>query len=303
MASSVLWTVHSVPAGVETGTKVGMSSQVLAGIPVRNPAESADRDVQREVEQDVSGGVCRCPNDTRRFPMAGIVQSLNAEWAHVARSPLARRALMRWATANPVLAEARSVDDFVDTRSCPEWGEAALRVLAVEAPEDTMAARTLLQALLGGLVCLCSRVGRSEPDAIGELVALAWARIRTYPAHRQGSVAANVLLDVRKQFVRDRLDTGTGSGDVVTVELPPDRPTADPAPEELVCDRIVVLEALRSARDAGIVNDSALATIIRTRVGGESLVEVAADMNLSPDAMWRRRTRAEQRLRALPVAA
>src|SRR5262245_9884063 len=137
--------------------------------------------------------------------MAGLVQSLLAECAHVARSPLARRALMRWASANPVLAEARSVDDFVDTRSCPAWGEAAQRVLAAEAPNDSIAARTLLQSLLGGLVCLCGRVGRAEPDAIGELVALAWARIRTYPAHRQGAVAANVLLDVRKQYLRDRL--------------------------------------------------------------------------------------------------
>jgi hypothetical protein len=32
-------------------------------------------------------------------------------------------------------------------------------------------------------------------------------------------------------------------------------------------------------------------------------VDVAADMNLSPDAMWRRRSRAEQRLRELPLAS
>jgi hypothetical protein len=146
--------------------------------------------------------------------MAGIVQSLNAEWAHVARSPLARRALMRWASTNPVMAGARSVDDFVDTRSCPEWGAAAHRVLALEAPTDPLAARTLLQALLGGIVCLCGRVGRGDPDAIGELAALAWARIRTYPAHRNGAVAANVLMDVRKQFVQDRL----AGAAVVTVE-------------------------------------------------------------------------------------
>jgi hypothetical protein len=235
--------------------------------------------------------------------MAGIVQSLNAEWAHVARSPLARRALMRWATANPVLADARTVDDFVDTRSRPEWGAAAHRVLAAEAAIDEMAARTLLQALLGGLVCLCGRVGRGEADAIVDLVALAWARIRTYPVHRKGAVAANVLLDVRKQFVRDRLVAGTGNADVETVGLPPDRPAAGPAPEQAVCDRIVVIDTLQTASAQRMVSDSALATIIRTRVDGESLVEVAADMDMSPDAMWRRRTRAEQRLRALPLAS
>jgi hypothetical protein len=231
--------------------------------------------------------------------MAGIVQSLNAEWAHVARSPLARRALMRWASTHPVLAEARSVDDFVDTRSCPEWGAEAHRVLAAEAPADIVAARTLLQALLGGIVCLCGRVGRSDPDAIGELVALAWTRIRTYPTHRNGAVAANVLMDVRKQFVQDRL---VGGGAVATVELPLERADDVPPVEQVVCDRVMV-DTLLSARDSETVNDSALETIIRTRVGGESLVDVAADMNLSPDAMWRRRSRAEQRLRELPLAS
>jgi hypothetical protein len=232
--------------------------------------------------------------------MAGIVQSLNTEWAHVTRSPLARRALMRWAAANPVLAQARRVDDFVDTRSCPAWGEAAHRLLAAEAPVDTMATRTLLQALLGGIVCLCSRVGRGEPDAINELVALAWAQIRTYPSHRRGSVASNVLLDVRKQYLGERHGPGASSG--ATVELLPDRAADEPTPEQVVCDRVVV-DALLTARDEGMVSDSALAAIIRTRVGGESLVDVAADMNLSPDAMWRRRTRAEQRLRTLPLAS
>ena len=33
------------------------------------------------------------------------------------------------------------------------------------------------------------------------------------------------------------------------------------------------------------------------------LVEVAADMDMSADAMWRRRTRAERRLRLLPLAS
>lgn len=72
--------------------------------------------------------------------MAWIVQSLNEEWAHVASSPAARRALMRWASRNPALATAHSVDDFVDTRSRPRWGDQALRGLAAEAPGDEIAA-------------------------------------------------------------------------------------------------------------------------------------------------------------------
>ena len=64
-----------------------------------------------------------------------------------------------------------------------------------------------------------------------------------------------------------------------------------------------LFDELRSAQEQGMVSRAALATIIRTRLGGESLVDVAADMNMSADAIWRRRTRAERCLRVLPLAS
>lgn len=231
--------------------------------------------------------------------MAWIVQSLNEEWAHVASSPAARRALMRWASRNPALATAHSVDDFVDTRSRPRWGDQALRGLAAEAPGDEIAARTLLQALLGGLVRLATQVAHDDPDAVGEVVSMAWNRIRTYPSQRCGPVAGNVLLDVRKELLRTRVD-----GLAIPNDEAVSRSSVDPAqtPEEVVVEKAVI-EELFAARDRGLVSGAALATIFRTRVGGESLVEVAADMDMSADAMWRRRTRAERRLRLLPLAS
>ncbi|QYG91776.1 hypothetical protein HC251_04530 [Iamia sp. SCSIO 61187] len=231
--------------------------------------------------------------------MAWIVQSLNEEWATVASSPAARRALMRWTSRNPASATAHSVDDFVDTRTRPRWGDQALRVLAAEAPDDEIAARTLLQALLGGLVRLATQVAHDDPDAVGEVVSMAWNRIRTYPSQRCGPVAGNVLLDVRKELLRTRVDgLATPNDEAVS------RGSVDPAqtPEEVVVEKAVI-EELFAARDRGLVSGAALATIFRTRVGGESLVEVAADMDMSADAMWRRRTRAERRLRLLPLAS
>lgn len=231
--------------------------------------------------------------------MAWIVQSLNEEWATVASSPAARRALMRWTSRNPALATAHSVDDFVDTRTRPGWGDQALRVLAAEAPGDEIAARTLLQALLGGLVRLATQIAHDDPDVVGEVVSMAWNRIRTYPNQRCGPVAGNVLLDVRKELLRTRVDgLATPSDEAVS------RRSVDPAqtPEEVVVEKAVI-EELFAARDRGLVSGAALATIFRTRVGGESLVEVAADMDMSADAMWRRRTRAERRLRLLPLAS
>lgn len=113
--------------------------------------------------------------------MAPIVQSLNEEWASIADSPTARRALMRWTTAHPDLAWARSVDDLVDIRSHPTRGRDAHRTLAAEAPVDHLAARTLLQALLGGLVCLSHKVGDGDADVVDELVSMAWMRIPDLP--------------------------------------------------------------------------------------------------------------------------
>lgn len=228
--------------------------------------------------------------------MAPIVQSLNEEWAVVADSPAARRALMRWAARNPVLDRVHSVNDLVDTRARPSWGDAVHRVLASEAASDQIAARTLLQALLGGLICMSHRVGRGDPDAIDELVSLAWARICTYPTHRRGTVASNVLMDVQKQYRRAQCDE-----ELVVTTAVFDRADHAPSPERVVCAHEVVDE-LVAARDCGLISGSELATVIRTRVGGESLVALAAERGISADATWRERTRAEHRLRSLPLA-
>ncbi len=130
--------------------------------------------------------------------MAQILQSLNKEWSTIADSPAARRALMRWWAVHPVLLPAADLDDVIDLGYRPDIGPEVRRALATLAPTDHLAARTLLQELLGGLVNLAHRVGR-DADAVDDVVRLAWERIRTYPIHRPGSVSGNVLLDVRKR--------------------------------------------------------------------------------------------------------
>jgi hypothetical protein len=58
----------------------------------------------------------------------------------------------------------------------------------------------LLPALVPGLARLSSLAGNDDPSAIDEMVSLGRERIRTYPTTRRGSVAGNVLLDVRKRY-------------------------------------------------------------------------------------------------------
>jgi len=113
--------------------------------------------------------------------MAPILQELDREWAELATSPRARRALIRWPNTNPDLAGNHDLAEVLASRRDPAKSEPVLRALASLAPHDDIAARTLLQAMVPGIVRLATRAGNDDEAAIDELVSLAWERIRTYP--------------------------------------------------------------------------------------------------------------------------
>ena len=135
--------------------------------------------------------------------MERILQVLDAEWRQLATSPEGRRALIRWTTDHDVLVGLHDLNDVVACRY-EEIAYDVLLILARRSPTDEIAARTLFQMLLPGLVSLVGTVGQGDHDAQDEIVALAWERIRTYPTTRNGSVAANVVLDVRKRYLKVR---------------------------------------------------------------------------------------------------
>lgn len=225
--------------------------------------------------------------------MAQILQSLNQEWSAIADSPDARRALNRWSAAHPVFLPAADLDQVIALGYQLEAGPEVRRALATLAPTDRLAARTLLQELLGGLVNLAQRVGR-DADAVDDFVRLAWERIRTYPAHRPGSVSGNVLLDVRKRY---RFEQERAKRSRVAVH---------PAILERSAEDHVVghafFEELVAASEQSGVSSEVLGTIIRSRVGGESMADLAAEQQVSLKVLWHRRWRAEARLRELPLA-
>ena len=155
-----------------------------------------------------------------------------------------------------------------------------LRALAARCRNDPIALRTLLQALMPGLVQLACRVEQGGEDVAGELVSLAWCRLATGAYDRRpGQVAANVLLDVRKYYVPTTnaseprrtapgahlgrpAASSVGAGrtpcplDDEHVDLPLRRQGAvfvhgaewGPSPEETVDDRDVVFRLFRGRR-------------------------------------------------------
>jgi hypothetical protein len=229
--------------------------------------------------------------------MTQILDALDEEWSATARSPGSRRALMRWSNAHPEFLGLEDLDGVLARRREPGRAGAILAALARMAPSDTLAARTLLQIMLPGLICLAGRTAADDPVAIDEMISLAWERIRTYPTHRTSSVAGNILLDVRKQYRRHR--RFEAPRDLVELTVEPVDDTA--TPEDAALARLT-LDQLRAAQRDGVVSADALATIIRTRVVGERISDLAAEQNVSCERLWHRRWRAEARLRELPLA-
>ncbi len=225
--------------------------------------------------------------------MAEILRSLNREWTAIADSPSARRALARWSSTFPVLTSAPDLDSVIVLGFDPDDGPEVRRALAALAPTDDLAARTLLQGLLGGLCNLAHRVGRDD-DAVDDIIRLAWERIRTYPNSRPGSVSANVLLDVRKRYRREQDKARRRA--VLSVA------TEAPSAEDQFVSQAFVEDLVTASSTTGIPGE-VLATILRSRVGGESMADLAAEQQVTLKVLWHRRWRAEARLRDLPLAS
>ena len=217
---------------------------------------------------------------------------LDAEWRDLADSPQATAALREWQRREPALGDGGDLALLLERRRSADAAPAILLALARLAPHEPLAARTLLQALVPGLVRLAISAGYDDPSAIDELMSLAWERIRTYPVTRHGSVAANVLLDTRKQYRRHRQIEAPCS---VCLDGSTNSPSTPPADVAALGSEVV--SELAAARDEGVVDASALAVIVRTRLGGESLVDIAAEQGTTAARLAQRRWRAERRLR------
>jgi hypothetical protein len=227
--------------------------------------------------------------------MAAMSRMLDEDWARLASSQEGARALEAWRQRWPVFATCRHLGEVLVRRADPVTAQEVLRPLALMAPSDAVAARTLLQALLPGLLGLVGSAGRDDPAALEELVGLAWERIRTYPPHREGSVAGNVVLDVRKRYRRHR-----------TIEKPrsiPHETWREPSveqPDTLETAGVGGLLALAVQR--GVIDRDELEVIVRSRMFDVPLSEVAQERGVSARRLGQERWRAEDRLRRMARA-
>lgn len=222
-----------------------------------------------------------------------LFQQLDKDWQRVVAGGDGRRACLRWSRNDPALAHIQCPQELVDeirTASDPARSDELLSAIVRLAPNDAMAARLVLQALIPGLRCIARRFSSlAESDEVeATVVAHAWARIRTYPHDRRPRrVAANVVLDTRKDSLRALRPTA-----------PLAHPQANSDSEALrmeVEDDLVVL--VNEAQHRGFISEPEAQLIISTRVEGRSLTAVADTMSSTSSALGKRRARAERRLR------
>jgi DNA-directed RNA polymerase specialized sigma24 family protein len=231
------------------------------------------------------------PHRRKEHPVHTTLARLDAEWRELTESPQSNAALERWQRDEPALGDGGTLDDVLVRRRDSFAAPAILSALGRLAPIEPLAARTLLQALIPGLVRLASTAGYDDPAALDELVSLAWERIRTYPATRHGSVAANVLLDTRKRYRSHRsIEAPTAP----VADFP--AATTSPSAEREALDR-TVLSDLAAARDHGVITGEVLDVIVRTRLVGDALEDVADEHGCTVSRLAQRRWRAERRLR------
>lgn len=216
-----------------------------------------------------------------------LFADLDREWARLGRTPEARRALCRWRSRRPIVGDFRSMDDVLRARRTAAGGD-VLERLVVHASDDDMAARAMLQALLPGLVVLATRYGDGDPDVPAHLVATAWERIRTYPRTRNSNVAANLLLDARKALLAERAPLHGA---------PPISELAPSAEDEAIAG--LLLHEIAVAERDGKIPRGGLDVIVRTRLEGERVFDLADRRGISRHGLVQRRRRAEIGLRGV----
>ena len=173
-------------------------------------------------------------------------------------------------------------------------GRPAIRVveaLATEAPQDTLAALALLHMIRGELEIMSKRLvhsGRvSILDAEADTLSAAWEVVTRRPPPKRWERADAIWNQARRASRMRRLRS----------------PEAEPLPEDFDLEDLGAPmldgrpDLLADAVAAGVLTPTEEVLIVRTRIEGHRLVEVARAFGRPYDALRMERRRAEAALR------
>lgn len=223
-----------------------------------------------------------------------LLQQLDQDWSRLVAGGDAHRACLRWRREEPVLSHVTCAEQLVQqirTADHPSRSDELLSALVQRAPTDDLAARAVLQALIPGLTCLIRSLQHADLEEVeATVLAAAWFRIRTYPhARRPHRVAANILLDTRKESLRSPIFRGERLVTLDSIEV-------TDSPSKL---RDELGELLQAGIDQSLISREDARLISVTRTGERSIETEAGALGVRPEALRKRRARAEHRLQHL----
>jgi DNA-directed RNA polymerase specialized sigma24 family protein len=232
----------------------------------------------------------------------GVFRALDAEWRRVGTGRAAAARLEEWARREPVLGGFVLPSELVarcHSRDDQCFANAVLRALLRLGASDGLAARTVLQAVLPGLVGVARRARAASPCSRAcrdqEVVATAWEQITALsaspPAWPAMAIVGATWSRLRTQLGRERR-WRDGTEPMGDREEPP-AVLAGPSSGE------VLLGVLAESVRRGAINRDASQVIARTRVLGSSPEDVARASGRTVAAVYKLRQRAELSLVSL----
>jgi hypothetical protein len=134
------------------------------------------------------------------FSFVMLVEALDQEWHELVGS--SRTAVRRWADRHEVLKPCRTLDDVLSLATPNSDAVLFALLTEVSRDHDHLAARVVLQTLVGRMVRMAQRDPRGSTE---DYLAALWCVINSYPLSRRPTrIAANLSLDTLKAVSNDR---------------------------------------------------------------------------------------------------
>ena len=223
---------------------------------------------------------------------SAIVEALNRDWDELVDRH--RGSVRSWSRRHGPLTECRSLAEvLLAARGQPD---AVLGPLLTEVSNgDHLAARVLLQAMLGRIVRMAAR----DPQAgVDDYVSALWCRICSYPlSARPSRIAANLSMDTLKTVFAEKRWLREG-------EVTPWPPEVfwDERHEHLFLVRdetgVAGAAVLRAARDRGVIDEPVHALLVSVYLEELTGSEAAGRHWTSAESVRVRCSRAVRRLAA-----
>lgn len=221
-----------------------------------------------------------------------LIAKLNDEWSALCEL---ETEVGGWVQRHPSLAGCRKLAEVLE-RVADAPDQVLGSLLIESAGGSTLAARTVLQAMLGKVVLMA----RADPGTgvHAHLVAL-WERIRTYPIDRRPRhIPANLALDARKLARREGRPTviapwppGAAFTDLVDRQIL--RETAD---HGLDISILTAGDIIRAAVELELINGDAEALLNSVYAEGLTSVDAAQRHVMSPQTVRQRCSRVVRHL-------